>query len=166
MAFDRPTWSSVALLTAAPPEELGVDDTFRIGANVYWECGHTSWQLMIAWLAGPATLARYPQTRRHHWLEKVPTPAGVVERRSRPVPAEQERAHERQQDADLRHLGLPADRPPGYRWFQVLPAGCTVAELMSQVNMAHAALPDGAQWREVVPLAAAVVRRLYHSPST
>lgn len=162
MADDRAGWESAGLLPSPPPPVLDEDQTVKVGEREYWECGHTGWHLMLAWLAGPVTLTRYPDNVEHYWDVTEHTESGVRNYR-RPVTADERREIEDHQNSYLYEVGLPADRPYGYRWFQVLPQGRTAGDIHVAANESIVAsgLRNSHHPREAVPFIRHAIGYLY-----
>ena len=85
-----------------------------------------------------------------------------------PVTEDEQREAEEDANAYLHDVGLPADRPYGYRWFQVLPEGGSARDIRAAAYRAieMSGLPDSHHPREAVPFIRAAIDRLYggHGP--
>lgn len=133
-ANSEQTWEHVRLLTARPPDTEDVYGTVEVDGRRYWECGHSGWHMLIAWLAGQHTLARYPEDRPQYWrhTNNYGRP-GVVSKELETAELK-EIANDSVNDY-LIDAGLPK-RPSGYRWFQVLPPNVDASELTASINEA------------------------------
>jgi hypothetical protein len=141
---ERVGWGTVVLLPVTPPSDLAEDDVLGVGKRQYWECGYSGWHLMLGWLAGPETLMRAPDNRDHYWDVEEQTSSGSRTLRMAMSPDDQRELEDDRNDY-LREVGLPADRPHGYRWFQVLPDGLTAGDV-HRVPMTYWSHPVGRRW--------------------
>lgn len=158
-----PSWDSARMLPEPPPEMANIYDTVHTPWGRYWECGHSGWDLLIAWLAGPETLARYPESEQQYWTVTRFASGKTKEAREPETPENRAIAIEAKNSV-LREAGLPSI-PDGYRWFQVLPNGLTAVDVTSAANRAVAAsgLPEGHGPGDEIPFVATEIRRLYQS---
>ncbi|WP_130510087.1 DUF5956 family protein [Krasilnikovia cinnamomea] len=156
------SWTAVALLPEPPPVDLADRTTFRTSAGEFWECGDSGWDLMIGWLADPATLARFPDHRMHRWEVTEETITGVRSY-TRPTTDDEQKEFEEDQNVFLHDMGLPADRPTGFRWLQRLPDGVTVEKIHSATLRAQRDMPIGVHPRDMVPVLRQVLQGLFRS---
>lgn len=158
---DQADWDSVRVFPAPPPSDLADNQTVTAAGNRYWECGHSGWHLMLGWLGGPGTLMRTPDNRDHYW-DVIEHPTGSRTGRQ-PMPLDERREIEDSENGYLRFAGLPGDRPYGYRWFQLLPAGLAAEDIHVAANTAidAAGLADSRYISRAVPHIRVALHNLY-----
>ncbi|RZU52790.1 hypothetical protein EV385_4674 [Krasilnikovia cinnamomea] len=159
----RTAWETAPVLDGTTPDDLLADEPFQTPSGSYWECGHTGWDLMLAWLAGPESIARFPDTRTHHWQVAEEMGPGTREYRL-PILADELAENENAADEYLRDGGVPDRRPRGYRWFQLLPEGWLPSEIHAA---AHRAIAESGVLsghpRDLLPIVRVAIGRIYGS---
>lgn len=78
---------------------------------------------------------RNPDNVEHHCSVTEHTASGVTQHR-RPVTEDEQRGIEDDQNSYLHDVGLPANRPYGYRWFQVVPEDRAVGDILAAAHEA------------------------------
>ncbi|MEU7905010.1 DUF5956 family protein [Actinoplanes sp. NPDC049118] len=157
-------WETAPALQDPPPDDLPEEEPFRTATASYWECGYSGWHLALAWLAGPATIVRYPDTREHYWDVTEYPDDGTRRHRRRLTEAESAEIDE-DWNGYLRDVGIPDRRPGGYRWFQLLPEGRRPADVSAAAHQAinDSGLPAAHHPREAIPFVRRAIEQLYRS---
>lgn len=152
-------WDTAQPLPGTPPDFSDRRDTIDTPKGRYWELSESGWDAMLGYLADPATLARYAETRQHQVEVKVIDSAGE---RTFFVPrtADDQQIIDEAANSYLRDVGLP-QRPTGYRWFQRLPGDLTAKDIDEAVYAAIRDLPRNHHPAEAVPAIRAALKRLY-----
>jgi hypothetical protein len=123
-----PTWDEVPLLGSTPPAGSAPGHAFRVGGLRYWECGGTGFDMMIAWVAGFATLRKFPDFRVPMTSHTETRPGRRPRTWQQPMDDEFAGEIEDAINGYLTDAGLPG-RPAGFRWFQTCPGGLKPIDL-------------------------------------
>ncbi|MEU4427852.1 DUF5956 family protein [Actinoplanes sp. NPDC024001] len=124
-------WSSVPVLEKSPPGRVKAYEVFEIDGRAYWECGRSGPDLVAAFLIGISTMRCYEA-------------------------ADQSTAEEAGIDAALRRFGLP-ELPPGFRWFQEVPDGVSLSDLVEATESAIARLQPAVTGRATLDAISATI---------
>ncbi|MCP2323570.1 hypothetical protein HDA40_002077 [Hamadaea flava] len=115
-------------------EQIGRCDTDPTGRPHIIELPESGWGALIAWLAPPDQVLRFPDNQEHH--TKVRTVAATDESQWR------ERRSQTEQDAldedvdSYLHDAVAPPRPRGYRWFLRLPSDLDDDAFWARINSA------------------------------
>ncbi|MET8063867.1 DUF5956 family protein [Micromonospora sp. NPDC005313] len=155
-------WDTAAPFPGSPPDISDRRHTIDTPAGRYWELSESGWDAMLGYLASPATLARYGETRQHQVEVTVSDGSGE---RTLFVPrtADDQAIIDEAANSYLRDVGLP-ERPTGYRWFQRLPNDLTVKDIDEAVYEAIKHLPLDHHPAEAVPTIRAALEELHREP--
>ncbi|WP_229397726.1 DUF5956 family protein [Micromonospora okii] len=156
----RNAWETAQPFPGSPPDnsERHAIDT---PDGRYWELNGSGWDAMLGYLADPATLVRFAETRQHQIKVTIIDRAG--ERTFfEPRTADDQAIIDEAANSYLHDVGLP-QQPTGYRWFQRLPDGLTVRDIEKAVYAAIEHLPPDHHPAEAVPAIRAALARLYHA---
>ncbi|MFI2646112.1 DUF5956 family protein [Micromonospora fulviviridis] len=152
-------WDTAQPFPGSPPDSSDRRDVIDTPQGRYWELSESGWDAMLGYLADPATLARYAESREHQVEVTVSDSTGEHTFHTPRTPEDQAIIDEAA-NSYLRDGGLP-ERPTGYRWFQRLPYDLAVKDIDEVVYAAIKELPPDHHPAEAVPAIRAALMELY-----